>query len=645
MSLFFQRLDRRVSRRLLLHPLAGAVIASTMLFAATAEGRDDCPGDAFPEEYRWYVQLEIGWSCPCDEPADRAAYRRCAADLAEVLTSPSLQVIRPECQKKLTRELRRSTCGRPESVVCCVTKANGAHLHRVARSAEFCESTPVESRCISPFQSVAGGCDSNGCTAPDCGNGVVETGETCEPPGFQLCDYSCQIIPCEIVPPSCGNLILDDGETCEPPGLGACGHDCRDAACAPPRAGETAVTCVEGYAAYRGGVDVAASSAGYLVVWEGPHRRDHEILAHGLNADGVAAEGAVIEVSAAEPCATYRRRPTVGFDGSAWYVAWDVGGDVSWAYRGDTVFQAVHGRRLDLSGGNSPIHEFARLEYSTETAQCFYSRGASNVSRSSRTAMAWVEHWECATVGIWIGNHSLHGVELTFDGEETVVTPTLYGGESELPASLYATRVGDAGLDSSAEGTLWAWNGNLFDEWPGIGFQRAFIAARWSDGPLLSPIFELTTREVIAGDSEHFPAVASGPTAFLVAWAQGEADFVTLQTEIRAVRVSKTEGRLDADGGFLVATVPGGVVGAPDAVFDGERWFVAWVEATTSGNELRAVAVGTDGQVVDLIPRLLAEDVTAASPSLASMGDGRALVAFTRPEGGSMAVRTILVDP
>jgi hypothetical protein len=100
-----------------------------------------------------------------------------------------------------------------------------------------------------------------------------------------------------------------------------------------------------------------------------------------------------------------------------------------------------------------------------------------------------------------------------------------------------------------------------------------------------------------------------------VAWAEGASDFANLTTRIRALRVSRMDGLLDPDRG---------------------RWLVAWVEATASGNELRAVARETDGSVIDSSPRLLARGVAAAAPSLASRRDGRALVVFTRSEGALM---------
>jgi hypothetical protein len=632
------RLAQQASGRRRPLPMFAAIVVSALLFAPAAEARETCPGDVLPEAnpYRLYFQHAISRTCPCGDPADPAAFRRCAKDLSANLVD--VGVLPTECQEKAIREIRRSTCGRPGSVVCCTVKPNGSHPHRVLGRAGKCRSGPAASRCISPFSSVAAGCDADGCAAPTCGNEVLEVDETCDPPWRLLCDDECHTIPCIDIPSSCGNLTIDDGETCEPPGVGSCARDCRSAACSPARAGETALACVDGPST----VDAAASAAEYLVVWDGKHRRPSEILARRLDADGIAGEAPAIEVSAGEPCGTFRSDPAVGTDGVAWYVLWTAWGVSSVGYAHEESYKAIHGRRLAFAGGDSEIHEFDRVSRDSNDT-CFVTLDGPNVARSSRMAGAWVNSSTCSNSTCFIETRSPSGGELSFEAGQTALFPALGGseGRSGCVTTPRHFPAGAAGLDASADGTLWAWH-NEFQADDGAPL-RYFVAARWSDGALLSPIFELTGRNaLIAGTS---PTVASGSTSSLVAWAQGANDAATVATEIRAVRVTRADGRLDPDGGVLLATAPGGILTRPDAVFDGVRWLVAWVEATPSGNELRAVAVDTDGSGADTAPRLLAGEVAAAPPSLASRGDGRALVAFTRADGTLTAVRSILVEP
>jgi hypothetical protein len=139
--------------------------------------------------------------------------------------------------------------------------------------------------------------------------------------------------------------------------------------------------------------------------------------------------------------------------------------------------------------------------------------------------------------------------------------------------------------------------------------------------------------------------VSAGDQSFLVVWSQGATDSTQNMTEIRGVRATRADGRIDADGGLLLATVPGGITGGPGVAFDGTRWLVVWTETSASGNDLRAIAIETDGTVVDVTPRLLATGVAAGEPAVASTGDGHVLVTFWRSESSYSAIRAVLVTP
>ena len=66
-----------------------------------------------------------------------------------------------------------------------------------------------------------------------CGNGVVETGEQCEPPNTSTCDAACQTITPSI-PAHCGNSVWDGDESdldcggscypCPPVGCPTCNY-------------------------------------------------------------------------------------------------------------------------------------------------------------------------------------------------------------------------------------------------------------------------------------------------------------------------------------------------------------------------------------------------------------------------------------
>ncbi|MBN1610938.1 MAG: DUF4215 domain-containing protein [Polyangiaceae bacterium] len=67
------------------------------------------------------------------------------------------------------------------------------------------------------------------CTSTiECGNGVLDPGEKCEPPSVDGCSADCRsFVPEAPDPPVCGNSRIEAGETCDPP---AAGEGC-DASC------------------------------------------------------------------------------------------------------------------------------------------------------------------------------------------------------------------------------------------------------------------------------------------------------------------------------------------------------------------------------------------------------------------------------
>jgi len=111
------------------------------------------------------------------------------------------------------------------------------------------------------------------------------------------------------------------------------------------------------------------------------------------------------------------------------------------------------------------------------------------------------------------------------------------------------------------------------------------------------------------------------------------------------VRATRASGRLDPDGGLLLATAGTQITAGPVTAFDGTRWLVVWAEANGATNDLRAIAVAADGSVVDVLPRLVASDVQSGGFAAASAGDGRVLVVFNRAEGATFSVRGTLVTP
>jgi hypothetical protein len=90
-------------------------------------------------------------------------------------------------------------------------------------------------------------CDA-ACLSITCGNGVVQPGEECEPPGTASCDAGCQRLP------ACGDGFVDAPEQCDPPNGTTCDGSCRTIVCGngivqpgeecdPPQNGLCTATC------------------------------------------------------------------------------------------------------------------------------------------------------------------------------------------------------------------------------------------------------------------------------------------------------------------------------------------------------------------------------------------------------------------
>lgn len=91
-------------------------------------------------------------------------------------------------------------------------------------SGDGCSSACVEE----PFYTCAG--QPSTCTSSiACGNGVVEPGEICDPPGQNGCGANCTSFnPDTSDPAVCNNGVIEDGETCEPIAVGSgCSATCQ----------------------------------------------------------------------------------------------------------------------------------------------------------------------------------------------------------------------------------------------------------------------------------------------------------------------------------------------------------------------------------------------------------------------------------
>jgi hypothetical protein len=571
----------------------------------------------------------IDAACPCASAVSRSAHVRCAKPVVDQRITGGL--LSPQCRRDALRHAKLSICGMPGSVVCCRVKTTGRTSHKVFKHADKCVATPKTTACISTWESVPSGCNPTGCVPPEsvCGNGIVEGDEECDPPTGTTCDAECQTVECPAPPSACGNGTLDPGEACEPPAIGTCGVDCQAASCTAPAVGETAISCVAGSATVGAGSD----GSGYLVAWTGAfHRAQTELLARRLDADAAGSDP-VLTLTEDAACGSAPSRPAVASDGNGYMLAWSTFGPY-----GPTFFNAIHARPV---AADDTFGVLEQLAFTIPFGQCQTAvSGPTAAAATGPAAYAslWVLGGGCFGGPVF---QDPDGVLLAFAGgpaDPADRTSTDVGyGVPTLPGawSSSAASVGSTGAD-----TLAVWHAALVHQLQPLDADP-IVAAEWIAPDGTSTKTSLGSRRLpIAGR----PAVAAGPASFLVAWAQGATDDATVVTEIRGLRATHAAGSLDPDGGMLLASTAGGAVkGGPVAAFDGTGWMVAWSEAGSGGNDLRAVAVDQDGTIADPMPRLIASGVADGDPAVASTGDGRTLVVYVRPDGAASAVRAQLV--
>lgn len=554
------------------------------------------------------ARTAIDEACPCAAATSPGAHAKCAKVVVAARVA-NAQLVK-SCKGEALKHATKSICGRPGAVVCCRTKP-GKTSHKIAGSAAKCTSTPALTACVSLLSSIDTGCDTMGCVAPVCGNGVVEPSETCDPPYGVDCDDTCQLATCEPPVTTCGNGTVEFGESCEPAGAGACGWDCQPTSCAPASPGEIDVACVDGTAT----VGVGSRGTDYLLTWSGNvYRAGADIIGRRFDVNGAPLDVGARVVSTGVHCAGDVFKPSVAGNADRYVLAWEA----ATPKFVPVVYRSIYTRSYENDGTVGTLGEAAIAL--TGAGMCQSSvRGPTAVAPVPAAgphafAALWEEGYGC--VGFPFG-FQLAGQLIDYPSVTPVTTGLTLGGVT-------------AGLASLGSDTLLAWHTDS----PGLK-----VAGTWLAGDGSSSNLILSSRTAGAGGLR--PAVTAATDRFLVAWAQGPVDDAT---EIRGMRVTHAGGALDADGGILLATTAGGkVVAGPVAAFDGTVWLVAWSEVGGGGNDLRAVAVQTDGTVVDATPRLIASGLNDAAISLASAGDGRALVMYVRPDGASAAVRAQLV--
>ncbi len=574
----------------------------------------------------------IDAACPCAAATKRGDYVKCAKPVLAARIAGGM--LTKTCKSEALKHATKSVCGRPGAVVCCRVKTNGKTSHKIAKEPATCVSTPALTACTSVYPSVPTGCDATGCLSPECGNGVLEQGEGCEPPNTLECNASCHPIPCDPPLTSCGNGVVDGGEACEPPGAGACDWSCQSTGCAAGGPVELHVAC----AAAGATVGAGARGAEYLLAWSDvAHKPVPDIVARRFDPDGVAVDATAAVVSAGTPCGGSQRSPSIGSDANGYVLGWVGAGP-----NGFSFYAAIYARSYDGTATLGSLEQLIRRDPFGMCQSSVYAPVAvapAPVAGGDTFAVVWTDLAGCVS-GPFLRDPGGRLLDYTVDPPTRTNLTIGY----DLPSGPLPQPFGDGGATIATTGgnTLAVMHAHIQNSSPPYS-SGDFVSGEWLAADGTTTNFTLSSRAPGFGHGLR-PSVAAGVTSFLVAWAEGSVDDAT---DIRAMRIAPaaTSG-LDPDGGILLGSTVGGapVIGGPVVAFDGSVWLVVWTEAAVGGNDLRAVAVATDGTVLDATPRLLASGLSDAAPAIASAGDGRSLVLYVRPDSGKSAVRAQLVN-
>jgi hypothetical protein len=551
----------------------------------------------------------VDGQCPCGEA--RRTYVACAS--AVVKDAVATGALPASCRKVARKRAAQSTCGRPGARVCCRTMANGTVKGRVVGDASRCKAPSGGQACLADRDNVVDGCSAAGCVA--CGNGLVEYGEACEPPGVGTCSATCQVTAL------CGNGVIDVGEDCEPPGSAGCTDACTLGTCAAPPAGETTIACeTTDFTS----LAVAAGGDGYLAGWGGHVTSTNQVV-RVRRLDAAAQPVDALPSTLTDPNdGLYEGTPYLVGDAAGWFAAWNASAYPLWS---------ISGVRVDASGSTSGQHLLAQ---GSSFGMCQSgTSGPSGVTSegTSQYAVLLTDWAGCLPSFVFYGHRA---IRVAVSG--SVVTTTLLGSPDPLiippPPSVLSDASG--GLAHDGADTVMVLAQTYVDPDTGTVIDRA-LNAHWM------PTGSGTTR---LSSSETVRSLSAGGSAtqFLVAWAGTPLTLGTAST-VRALRFTRAAGALDPDGGIVLASGVS-VLTVPQVAFDGSTWLVTWLDGTDAGPwSIRGVRLQPDGTVVDATPRLLASGVVRSSPSITSRGSGW-LLGFARPAGpGLTALNVMQVTP
>ena len=328
--------------------------------------------------------------------------------------------------------------------------------------------------------------------------------------------------------------------------------------------------------------DIAGDSArGYLVTFLSETAGTGSVMAQRVDAAGMPVDPQPIVVATGTRLI---RNPAVAFDGTRWLITW-----AELSLDGSSGFGNVFARRVGSNG--IPLDAAPILVMAGNTPDVAAVAGTFLVVSTTNPS-----HFQ-----------SIHGTRVRgSDGAILDATPLFIG-------SYYSVH---PAVTAFADRWLVAWQQHPSHDDPNSDIRAIFV---FPSGAALG--------QFIVAPSGRAPSVTSGGSTALVTWNDA--------TDIRARRIRSDGTMLDTLAGIPISSAFNKQF-APEAGWDGTRWFVAWNDYRAHTNlldggvgDLQGARVEVSGTVLDPSGLALANDFAVPEGNPAVAGDlGTTITAY-----------------
>src|SRR5262245_38791715 len=115
-----------------------------------------CGSSVFDGDSMVRTKAAVDAQCPCADAVSASSYLNCARDVLDAAVTHA--TLRKECRSSLLKAAKRSTCGRPGAVTCCMTTATGNHSCTIKSAAASCAAPSGGTAAVGSTSSCLGAC-------------------------------------------------------------------------------------------------------------------------------------------------------------------------------------------------------------------------------------------------------------------------------------------------------------------------------------------------------------------------------------------------------------------------------------------------------------------------------------------------------